>query len=51
MRGNKCFFQKLSLGVKKTVPPFPYPHGPGMTKTRKRERNHLFDYMVSQNGI
>lgn len=49
MGENKCFFQKLNLGMKNTVPPLPYTHRPGMTKTRGEERrNHLFDYMVSK---
>lgn len=45
--GKKCFSQKLNLGVKKTAQS-PYPHGPGMTKTRERKRSHLSDDMVSQ---
>lgn len=31
--------------------PFPYPHGPGMTKTRQRERSHLFHNAASQNRV
>ena len=48
--GNEMLVPKAQFEWPKTVPPFPYPHGPGMTETKKRKTSHLFDYMISQNS-
>ena len=36
MGENKCFCQKLNLGMKNTDPPLPYPHSLRMTTRGKK---------------
>lgn len=45
------FFPRVQFWCQKESPSIPLPHSTGMTRTKKREINHLFDYTVSQKTV